>query len=103
MRDVVHRIDLWLEEDQADDADQTLRDARREIIVLRGINDLLRDELADAKKWAMQERAIRWELQMLTDEERSAVQEVVDYLQPAGQKHQNQVAATLRRLLERLK
>ena len=38
----------------------------------------------------------------LTDEEREAVQEVIDYLQPAGQKHQNHVAATLRGLLERL-
>lgn len=38
----------------------------------------------------------------LTDAEREAVQEVIDYLQPAGQKHQNHVAATLRGLLERL-
>ena len=37
----------------------------------------------------------------LTDAEREAVEEVIDYLQPAGQKHQNHVAATLRGLLER--
>ena len=39
----------------------------------------------------------------LTDSEREAVQEVIDYLQPAGQKHQNHVAATLRGMLERTK
>ena len=37
----------------------------------------------------------------LTDAEREAIQEVIDYLQPAGQRHQNHVAAILRGLLER--
>lgn len=39
----------------------------------------------------------------LTGAEREAIQEVIEYLQPAGQRHQNRVAATLRGLLERLK
>jgi hypothetical protein len=35
MTDVVTRINRWLEGDLSDDADQTLRDARDEIISLR--------------------------------------------------------------------
>lgn len=39
----------------------------------------------------------------MTEAERVSIQEVIDYLQPAGQRHQNCVAATLRGLLERTK
>jgi|LakMenEpi03Aug12_release.lakeMendotaPanAssembly.Ray.scaffolds.fasta_scaffold06991_31 hypothetical protein len=42
-RDVVERIDAWLEEDDAVDADQTLRDARREIISLRAVIAVLQE------------------------------------------------------------
>ncbi len=35
--DVVTRINRWLEGDMADDADQTLRDARDEIVALRAM------------------------------------------------------------------
>jgi len=38
----------------------------------------------------------------ITGQERSAIEEVIAYLQPANQKHENQVATTLRGLLERL-
>ena len=38
----------------------------------------------------------------ITGQERSAIEEVIAYLQPASQKHENQVATTLRGLLERL-
>lgn len=35
--DVVERIDRWLEDEEAPDADQTLRDARDEIVSLRAM------------------------------------------------------------------
>ena len=35
--DVIERINRWLENEQADDADQTLRDARDEIVALRAM------------------------------------------------------------------
>jgi len=35
--DVIERINRWLENEQADDADQTLRDARNEIVALRAM------------------------------------------------------------------
>ena len=39
----------------------------------------------------------------LTDAEREAVEEVIAYLEPPGQKHPNHIAAALRLLLERTK
>jgi len=38
----------------------------------------------------------------ITGQERAAIEEVIAYLQPANQKHENQVATTLRGMLERL-
>jgi len=37
MTDVIDRINAWLEDDDATDADRTLRDARDEIVALRAM------------------------------------------------------------------
>lgn len=60
MRDVLARLMQWMETSEIEDAHIVLRDAITEIVRLRTQIDMLRDEVADAKKWAMQERTLRW-------------------------------------------
>ena len=60
MRDVLARLMQWMETSDIEDAHIVLRDAITEIVRLRTQIDMLRDEVADAKKWAMQERSLRW-------------------------------------------
>ena len=65
---------------------------------------VLRDFLCDClDAWNTATNARRdWYGPKLTDDERQAIEEVIAYLQPANQKHENQVATTLRGMLERL-
>jgi hypothetical protein len=60
MRDVLVRMMEWLETSEIEDAHIVLRDAITEVVRLRTQVDMLRDEVADAKRWAMQERSLRW-------------------------------------------
>ena len=46
--DVIERINRWLENEQADDADQTLRDARNEIVALRAMLTRERESASEA-------------------------------------------------------
>lgn len=61
MRDVLARLMEWMEASEVDDAHIVLRDAITEIVRLRAQVDMLRDEVADAKKWAMSERGLKYE------------------------------------------
>lgn len=80
------------------------REAADEITRLRNQVEQLRSEVADAKKWAMQERSQRWALpEPLTDAEREAVEWAI-YEGPLRSQAEGaeQRADTLRKLLERL-
>ena len=82
------------------------REAADEITRLRNQVEQLRGEVADAKKWAMQERSQRWNLPgPLSDEERDAIEWAAfefDGLRPDNGQAAKRAAA-LRFLLERLK
>lgn len=56
----------------ADWTPQELIDARAEIARLRNQVEQLRDEVADAKKWAMSERGLRHDALVAADEARRA-------------------------------
>jgi|688.fasta_scaffold230219_5 hypothetical protein len=55
--DVVARIDRWLEDDDAADADRTLHDARDEIIALRAMLERQNDAASAAVKLMVQNAA----------------------------------------------
>lgn len=81
-----------------------------EVVRLRAQVDQLRDEVADAKKWAMQERSQRWALPApLSDAERDAIEWASKTLcvgwhdLAADDKQRTRdAAATLQGLLDRL-
>ena len=121
MKDVVDRISDWLEDDDFADANQTLRDARAEIIGLRAVIGELRsksprsdwafldDEIFRLKERLKELRAAADQADAeyqgeiaslrLTDEEREAIKEACDegrwYPQDYHHIH------TMRALLER--
>jgi hypothetical protein len=74
------------------------REAADEITRLRNQVDQLGSEVADAKKWAMQERSQRWALpEPLSDEERDAVNAAMELVGTQT------IKAMLQGLLKRLK
>lgn len=78
------------------------REAADEITRLRNKVDQLQSEVADAKKWAMQERSQRWALpDPLTDAERVSVKWAAQMIDDSREYKWH--AATLRGLLERTK
>jgi hypothetical protein len=125
MKDVVDRISDWLEDDDFAGADQTLRDARAEIIGLRAVIGELRsksprsdwafldDEIFRLKGRLKELRAAADQADAkyqgeiarlrLTDKEREAIEfKAAHCVTVADQMHQR-CAVTLRALLERTK
>ena len=96
------RNDLRESEQIRDALVSAVHDCRAEIARLRDESYNLRT-LNEMHQQCAERRLAEIDSLRLTDAEREAVEEVIDYLQPAGQKHQNHVAAILRGLLERLK
>jgi hypothetical protein len=72
----------------------------------RGEIDRIKQELADAKGWAMQERSLRFAAESkptLTDEERFVLREVRDIYADEDDVKCNEIAAVIDGLLERTK
>ena len=74
MRDVLVRMMEWLETSETEDAHIVLRDAITEVVRLRTQVDMLRDEVADAKKWAMSERGLKYEALAAADAAKCATE-----------------------------
>jgi len=97
---VVRRIDLWLERDEADDADQTLREARTSLISLAArldYADAIRDAFSGAGNTGLAGKPT------LTDAERFVLREVRDTLADEDDVACNEIAAVIDGLLERTK
>lgn len=125
MKDVVDRISDWLEDDDFAGADQTLRDARAEIIGLRAVIGELRsksprsdwafldDEIFRLKERLKELRAAADQADAeyqgeiaslrLTDEEREATKTLVCLGESSADTGDKHAADTVRALLERTK